>query len=38
MDQKKRALIEGQSWLPLVGNDQSKYNRSVNPYVRGWFG
>lgn len=38
MNQKKRALIEGPSVLPLVVDDQSKYLRSVMPQVRGWFG
>lgn len=37
MDQKKRALDEGPFRLPVVTR-QSKYIRSVNPYVRGWFG
>ena len=37
-EQKKRALIEGPSFLPLMANDQSKYLRSVIPQVRGWFG
>ena len=36
--QKKRALDEGPSGLPLVVNDQSKYLRSVTPQVRGWLG
>ena len=36
--QKKRALNEGPSGLPLALDDQSKYLRSVMPQVRGWFG